>query len=117
MTSHPRLPLDPTDTRPRKPGMNAIHDVITTLTPNVGQLVEHLELTGQTQALSFFQQVQHRLEHVEEEDELLELFMMLSMTAFQGFQLDPLGAMLADQILAYAEQIAHTYSVSSGTAH
>lgn len=80
-------------------------------------LIEHLALSGQPKPLSFFQQVQDRLDNVEEEGDLLELFMLLSMTAFQGFQMDPMGAMLADRILSYAEEIAHTFSADDATAH
>ncbi len=97
--------------------MNAIHEVTASLAPPVTHLVEHLEISGQAQALAFFQQVQQRLAQVEDEDDLLALFMLLSTTAFQGFQLDHIGSMLADHILAYAEQTAHTFSASDSTAH
>ena len=97
--------------------MGPVHEIVDYLKPDVEHLIEYLELSGQTAALSFFQQVQHRLDNVEEEDELLELFILLSMTAFQGFQMDPMGAMLADRILSYAEQIAHTFSAGDATAH
>ena len=97
--------------------MAAVDEVVTSLKPAVGQLIEYLELSGQLQALAFFRQVEHRLGHVQEEDELLELFLMLSMTAFQGFQLDPMGAMMADNLLGYAQDIAHTFSADDGTAH
>lgn len=87
------------------------------MTPAVTDLVDYLEQSYQPQALAFFQQVQHRLAHVDEEDDLLELFMMLSMTAFQGWQMDPMGSMMADRILAYAEQVAHTFSASNDNVH
>ncbi len=79
------------------------------------ELVEYLRVSQQSQALAFFTEVQRRLAHVSEEDELLELFMLLSMTAFQGFTLDPLGAMMADRILAYAEQVSHAFSADDSS--
>ncbi len=97
--------------------MNAIDEVTASLKPAVAQLVEHLEISNQPQALAFFQQVLVRMDQVEDEDDLLALFLLLSTTAFQGFQLDPVGAMLAEHILAYAEQTAHTFSASDSTAH
>ena len=97
--------------------MSAVSEVVEKLTPAVADLVEYLEQSYQPQALGFFQQVQHRLIQVDEEDDLLELFMMLSMTAFQGWQMDPLGSMMADRILGYAEQVAHTFSASDDNVH
>ena len=97
--------------------MAAVDEVVTSLKPTVGHLIEHLELSGQLHALAFFQHVEHLLINVQEEDELLDLFMLLSMTAFQGFQLDPMGAVMADHILSYAQDIAHTFSADDGTAH
>ncbi|MDX1736138.1 MAG: hypothetical protein R3228_17310, partial [Halioglobus sp.] len=85
--------------------------------PAVDELVLYLQQTGQEQAHAFFLEVQRRLQYVSEEDDLLELFMMLSMTAFQGFALDPFGAMLADRILAYAEQVSHTFSADNDAVH
>lgn len=97
--------------------MNAVHEIRESLKPPVDQIMEHLEISGQVDALEFFRQVRNGLEHVKEEDDLLELFMMLSMMAFQGFQMDPLATMMADRILAYAERTAHTFSASDENAH
>ena len=97
--------------------MTAVKNVTDALQPAVAELVAYLESSCQSQALSFFQQVQQRLHHVEKEDELLELFMLLSMTAFQGFRMDPTAAMLADRILGYAQQIADTFSADDDAVH
>ena len=97
--------------------MSAVAEVVAKLVPAVEELTAYLESSRQLHALQFFQQVELRLAHVQEEDDLLDLFMMLSMTAFQGFQMDPMASMLADRILAYAEQIAHTFSASDDSVH
>lgn len=97
--------------------MEAVAEIRDSLKPAVEQLIEHLEVTQQAGALAYFRQVSTGLDHVREEDDLLEFFMMLSTMAFQGFQMDPLGAMMADRILAYAEQTAHTFSASGETPH
>ena len=97
--------------------MIAVNDIVEKLSPAVADLVDYLEQSCQPQALAFFQQVQHRLSHVDEEEQLLELFLMLSMTAFKAFQMDPMGSLMADRILAYAEQIAHTLSASEDRTH
>jgi hypothetical protein len=54
---------------------------------------------------------------VTKEEELLEVFIMMSMMAFQGFRLDPMASMLADQILAHAEQVSHTFSADSSSVN
>lgn len=97
--------------------MEAFENITANMRPAMDELVNYLEQTGQEQAHGFFVEAQRRLEHVTEEDELLELFMMLSMTAFQGWVMDPYGAMMADRILAYAQQISHTFSASDEQAH
>lgn len=97
--------------------MTAVDEIRKSLKPPVDQIMEHLEITGQVDALGFFRQVRNGLDQVKEEDDLLELFMMLSMMAFQGFQMDPLATMIADRILAYAEQTAHTFSASDENTH
>ena len=97
--------------------MNAVEEITEKLHQPMEELVQYLEQTGQVEAHSFFVQAQHRLAHVSEEDELLELFLMLAMTAFQGFAMDPFGAMMADRILAYAQQVSHAFSASDETAH
>ena len=53
--------------------MAAVDEVVTSLKSAVGPLIEYLELSGQLQALAFFRQVENRLNHVQEEDELLSL--------------------------------------------
>ncbi len=57
-------------------------------------------------------QISAQLAEVREEEQLLEFFMSLSTMAFQGFALDPVGVLMADRLLLYAEQISHTFSVS-----
>jgi hypothetical protein len=97
--------------------MDAVREVVERLRPEISQLVAHLARTGQVEAEAFFREAQRRLAYVCEEEQLLELFMLLSMTAFQGFVMDPFGASLADRILAYAEQVSHTFSADDERLH
>ena len=97
--------------------MDAVDNVVASLKPAIAELTMYLEMSEQPQALEFFNAVQQQLASVREEDDLLELFMILSTTAFQGFTLDPFAAMMADRVLAEAQQVAHTFSADSGQMH
>ncbi|MEM9255206.1 MAG: hypothetical protein AAGA91_07150 [Pseudomonadota bacterium] len=97
--------------------MEAVTQIVNEMTPPVNQLVDYLQVSGQQQAHTFFIDVQRRLGFCKEEEDLFELIMLLSMTAFQGFVLDPFAAMQADRILAYAEQVSHAFSADNDTAH
>ena len=97
--------------------MSGINTVLEEMTPAVEALVSYLNQSRQLEALAFFTQVQARLDKVHDEEQLLDLFVLLSMTAFQGFSMDVFAAMMADQVLAYAEQVAHTYSSDDETVH
>ena len=97
--------------------MATITDIVKEMTPALEQLAAYLDVSMQSEASNFFSQVQQLLGNVENEEELLELFIMLSMMAFQGFQLDPTATMMADQILAHAERVSHAFSADSGNVH
>lgn len=97
--------------------MQAVTDITGNIRPNLQQLVDYLEQVGDPQPLGFFRSMLEHLDKVTEEDELLELFMLLSTTAFQGFVLDPMAALMADRILAYAQEVSHAFSASEKTSH
>lgn len=97
--------------------MSAIDRVVEELAPALKELVGYLAVTSQSEAFDFFSHVQQSLELVTKEEELLEVFIMLSMMAFQGFRLDPMASGLADQILAHAEQVSHTFSADSSSVN
>ena len=97
--------------------MDAIDSVKAHLGPRIEGLVAYLGETGQREAQNFFSRLEHYLTSLTEEEELLELFIQLSMTAFQGFQLDPVSAAVVDDILAYAEQTSHTFSADRGSVN
>ena len=78
---------------------------------------KYLQQRGQIQAFGFFSQILATTQAITDEGELLELFIQLSMTAFQGFQLDPVAATIVDDILLYAEQVSQTFSVDSDTVN
>ena len=97
--------------------MEAIDSVKTSLTPRLDGLVSYLSESGQGDAHRFFSRMQQNLLVLEQEEDLLELFIQLSMTAFQGFQLDPVAASIVDDILAFAEQTSHTFSADRGSVN
>jgi hypothetical protein len=97
--------------------MEAIDSVKAYLTPRLDGLVSYLSESGQADAHRFFSRMQQNLLVLEQEEELLELFIQLSMTAFQGFQLDPVAASIVDDILAFAEQTSHTFSADRGSVN
>ena len=97
--------------------MNGIQTVKQELGHRLEQLIQYLGEAGDPMALGYFGQIYDLLLNVTEEEQLLEVFLALSTAAFQGFTLDPFSAFLADDILAYAEQVAQTFSVDSDKAH
>ncbi len=46
-----------------------------------------------------------------------ELFLQLSTTAFLGFEFSPAQAVLVDELLEQAEQLAHVLSADANQAH
>jgi len=101
----------------RKHNMSTINDVVAELTPVLKELVAYLAVSSQSEAFDFFSHVQRCLGQVTNEEALLEVFIMMSMMAFQDFRLDPMASMLADQILAHAEQVSHTFSADSSSVN
>jgi hypothetical protein len=75
----------------------------------------HLTATDQIAATAFFTKIFVGLESVESEEQLLELFIELSTTAFLGIPFDEVALALIDDVLMNAEQIAQTFSVDNST--
>ena len=101
----------------RNTTMSAINHVVEELAPALKELTAYLAVSSQSEAFDFFNHIQQSLDQVTKEEELLEVFIMMSMMAFQGFRLDPMASMLADQILAHAEQVSHTFSADSSSVN
>ncbi len=97
--------------------MSDIETVVRDISAVVADLVIYLENSGQHEAHTFFTQVQDQLVRVDDEEQLLELFLLLSMTAFQGFCMDPFATMMADRVLDHAQQVAHTFSADDDIVH
>jgi hypothetical protein len=68
-------------------------------------------------AAVFFADVLHRLRNAQDEPELIDVFVLLSTTAFQGFTLKPNTIAMIDQVLATAEQIAATFATPTDDRH
>ncbi len=97
--------------------MEALHAVKRELAPRLDSLVEYFNQVQEIRAAAFFSEIASALAAVEEEADLLEVFLALSTTAFQGFQFDPVSAAGVDDVLAYAEQVSHTFTASPGSVH
>ncbi len=97
--------------------MDAIATVKTELKPKLEGLIGYLNETGEVAAASFFTNILVILVGLEEEEELLALFIELSTTAFQGFFFDEASWAMTDEILAYAEQVAQTFTASESARH
>ena len=92
--------------------MNAIHTVKEALRPKFEDLLLHLNSTDQMAASGFFTKLFVDLNAVASEEQLLELFIELSTTAFLGISFDELALAQIDDILMTAEQVSHTFSVT-----
>ena len=97
--------------------MSDIDTVVRDISAVVADLVIYLENAGQHEAHTFFTQVQDQLVQVDGEEQLLEIFLLLSMTAFQGFCMDPFATMMADRVLDHAQRVAHTFSADDDIVH
>ena len=97
--------------------MQAIETVKTELKPKLERLILYLNETNEVAAASFFTNILVVLTSLTEEEQLLELFIELSTTAFQGFVFDDVSWALTDDVLMYAEQIAQTFTASPDVPH
>ena len=87
------------------------------MAPRLDALVEYLGESGEHRAAAFFSSLAAALAAADEEAALLEVFLALSTTAFQGFEFDAVVAAGVDELLAYAEQVSHTFSAGGGPVH
>lgn len=82
------------------------------LKPKFEDLLMHLNATDQMAAAGFFTKLFVDLNAVASEEQLLELFIELSTTAFLGISFDEIALQQIDEILMTAEQVSETFSVS-----
>jgi hypothetical protein len=97
--------------------MQAIDTVKSQLRPKLERLIVYLNETNEVAAASFFTNILVILVNLSEEEQLLELFIELSTTAFQGFVFDEISWALTDDVLLYAEQIAQTFMADQSERH
>ncbi len=97
--------------------MDLIDTVKIDLRPKLESLITYLNDTDEVVAASFFTQILVGLVALSEEEQLLELFIELSTTAFQGFHFDDQSWALTDDVLMYAEQIAQTLTANQDARH
>ena len=93
--------------------MNAIETVKADLLPKLGDLLSHLLETEQAEATSFISKVNHDLSASNSEEQLLEVFIELSTTAFLGIEFDTPALAIIDDVLMHAEQVAATFSADT----
>ena len=92
--------------------MNAIDSVKNDLKPKFEELLLHLNATDQMAASGFFTKLFIDLNNVSSEEQLLELFIELSTTAFLGISFDAIALDQIDDILMTAEQISQTFAIT-----
>lgn len=103
---------EPSRSSPHCLVMNAIETVKTNLKPKFEDLLLHLNDTDQMAASGFFTKLFVDLNAITTEEQLLELFIELSTTAFLGISFDDIALTQIDDILMTAEQISETFSVT-----
>ncbi len=92
--------------------MNAVDSVKGSLKPKFEDLLAHLNSTDQMAATGFFTKLFVDLNAVVSEEQLLELFIELSTTAFLGISFDEIALQQIDDILMTAEQVSQAFSVT-----
>jgi len=99
--------------------MNANEIAKGELIPMLESLVALLEEERESEAAGFFRSVAGALEHAQEEEDLADGFMRLSMSAFLGFRYSRSGTVLLDQILESAQRLSQALSAggAAGSLH
>ncbi len=92
--------------------MDAVSTVKNDLRIKLEDLLTYLNGTDQMAAAAFFTKLLVDLSNVVSEEQLLEVFIELSTTAFLGIPFDDVALEIIDDLLMTAEQIAETFSVS-----
>lgn len=87
------------------------------LRPKFDALLALLDKDGAVQEMLFFTTNLLALQQATEPMDIGELFLQLSTTAFLGFEFSPAQAVLVDELLEQAEQLAHVLSADSNQAH
>ena len=97
--------------------MDAIESVKSELRPRLEKLVATLNEQHEVLAASFFTNILVQLVAATEEEDLLAVFIELSGAAFQGFAYDEESWALADDILAYAQNVAEAFTADPSQPH
>jgi len=87
------------------------------LRPKLDALLTALDGDTDIQALTFFTTALLSLQQATDPADIGELFVQLSTTAFLGFEFSAHQAILVDDLLAEAEQIAHALSADNEQPH
>ncbi|HEY5646829.1 MAG TPA: hypothetical protein VIS76_12840 [Pseudomonadales bacterium] len=87
------------------------------LAPLAQQVIDALDADSQPLELSFFTLILIRINGMQADMDLMNVFLELSTTAFQGFVFSREQSRRIDELLGAAEDIALTLSVSSDQSH
>ncbi len=80
-------------------------------------VIDTLDAGGNAYPMAFFTALKIRLNDASDEVEVLNLFIELSTTAFQGFVFSPDEAAAVDQLLEACEQISHMMTAADDRPH
>ena len=97
--------------------MTALETIQRELKPQLQRLSQYLDSTQSCNAAAFFRNMHDDLAKAVDEEQLLDVFLALSTTAFQDFMLDPFAAQVADRVLMRAQHYAHTLSADDERKH
>ena len=91
--------------------MEIVENARNQLAPLISQVIGSLNEDAQVMEVSFFTLLLVQLNRMQEAEDLMQLFLELSTTAFQGFTFSTDQAQLIDALLATSEDIAHALSI------
>ena len=87
------------------------------LDPLLRAVIDDLDADANAYPMSFFSEILIRLRALDDEASLLQLFIDLSATAFQGFIFTDRQAASVDVLLERCESIAFTMTASGSAPH
>lgn len=94
--------------------MNAVEQTVADLTMRIDAVLAAIGELDPTASV-FFLKLRRSLVAARDEVDLINTFIVLSTTAFQGFDFPPRSLVVIDELLADAERIAFTFTAGGET--
>lgn len=87
------------------------------LLPMLEALCTLIEPDGPESQLAFFRSACRGIEQAADASDLADVFLHLSMSAFQGFAFTPATSLLLDRVLERAQAVSEALSIADGERH